>query len=352
MNSVPWGTAYTIHLLMGGAACLAMKIFLRPSLLIWLGQRPFCSPNWLSIWRIPIIWIGQLIFLIFGPDHLELQFIGFMLTATGLMLDHIDGKQAKHLATIALRRVGSPVLKLIKGDLVITPKAGISNGQSPLTPTNEIWAWYEQVKSPGPPPVIERSQVVMEEWIWRLMPGQTRLPMFNLVKDQRDQGAHRLVLTGMGEWIDPLVDKFNFLPVLVYFGAIGLIHPASVIVAVVIDLFGTIIRAPFNQLPIFRRLQVLVKETKASFIGKIKALFHSLTLLAVMPAAGRWLNADQLQKSFVISTVLLSVACMLGALSVLSRLTLREVILRSTGHRSSYVRLTKLFDHDIDEEKK
>jgi len=70
----------------------AMSILLIPPFILkWVGRQRFGSPNWLSVWRLPITWTGYVIFFCLDP------FIGFMVAVGGVTLDRIDGKVAKLL---------------------------------------------------------------------------------------------------------------------------------------------------------------------------------------------------------------------------------------------------------------
>lgn len=58
-------------------------------LLVAIGKLPGLAPNWLSIWRFPLVWGGFALYL--GYD----AYIGFALVVLGFMFDRMDGKVAE-----------------------------------------------------------------------------------------------------------------------------------------------------------------------------------------------------------------------------------------------------------------
>lgn len=344
MPAMTWPFAYLLYLGVGISVSLILKYGSRPRFLRWLGQRPFCSPNWVSLWRIPIIWYGQGLFITADGSHLRL-FTGFMLVVVGLMLDHLDGKMAKNLIA-GLKKIR--FLTEYNGNIVIThhhPEAKADG----LTADNQLWAWFEEKETnKDGVEVRHRYKVVLEEWVWMLMAPYTRVPMFK-VEMTKNGFDRQLVLTGIGEWLDPLIDKLNFHPLFCYFAYTGLLNGYVVAAAVSIDLFGTILRTPFIELPGLRRFENYVREVKATPIGKSKVVFQFCTLLAIMPAAAHWLTTEGLTISYYITSSILAIADVIALGSVISRLTLREMIISSREGKRSYGLLRRFFDHDVEE---
>lgn len=347
MQSISWPYAYLLYLGVGTTLCLGMLFGSRPRYLRWLGQLPYCSPNWITLWRIPVIWVGQYLYITAHGDH-TLLFTGFLLVAGGLMLDRLDGKMAKVLLK-SLKQVEEKVE--CQGNVVIiTQLLPNQKMKSGLTSDGQVWAWYEEkvVDNEGNE-TIDRYKIALEYWVWQLTVPATRLPMFKVVADEKNSFDRQLKLTGIGEWLDPLVDKFNFLPFYVYLGHASLMNIYVVLIVVSLDLFSSFMREPFKAYWPFSKLQPFVNEAKATPLGKFKIIFQFIALLAVMPAAAGWLNTHEAKTSYYIVSSMLALAALIGMGSVISRLTLREWLISSREGKRGYGLLRRFFDHDIEE---
>lgn len=56
--------------------------------LIKIGKTPYLSPNWLTLWRMPISWLGYMLYF------LGYYYLGFSITVFAFILDRFDGKVA------------------------------------------------------------------------------------------------------------------------------------------------------------------------------------------------------------------------------------------------------------------
>lgn len=88
--SLPWE--------LKAAGCMAPGILLvvafllvPKSILAQIGQVPFLSPNWITVWRVVIFWIGAALFFRVDP------FIGYLAIVVASILDVIDGRMATAL---------------------------------------------------------------------------------------------------------------------------------------------------------------------------------------------------------------------------------------------------------------
>lgn len=54
-----------------------------------IGKLPGLAPNWLSIWRFPLVWTGFALYLYYDA------YIGFTLVVLGFTMDRMDGKVAE-----------------------------------------------------------------------------------------------------------------------------------------------------------------------------------------------------------------------------------------------------------------
>lgn len=79
-----------LYTVAGVGTALALLAIPRP-VLHRLARVPGLSPNWLSLWGVPLT-LGGVYLLVEG-----VSFLGFMSALTGLMLDRIDGKMATGL---------------------------------------------------------------------------------------------------------------------------------------------------------------------------------------------------------------------------------------------------------------
>jgi len=194
-----WPWRYAALLLIGTVFCISLLVFSYPRLLRFISLLPFCSPNWLSIQRTWVVWLGQYLFFT-AVGVIDLILAGFLIEAFGLILDRIDGKQAK-------ARIAS---------IIFIKPANYSN--NPMADESNLWAWYavEEEDENGEKILVDK-RIVLEEWIRILYKGNTVVPMFIIEFDtQAKPPAPRVRLSGIGEWLDPLIDKLNFLPILFY----------------------------------------------------------------------------------------------------------------------------------------
>lgn len=337
MYEMPWPWVYLGFLLCGTVLSLSMLFFSWPSLLQKLATLPLSSPNHISVWRLPIIALGECLYIYQGKlEHPSLGwlFTGFLLVVAGLTLDRLDGKQAKAILN-SLVFLASP------------PR---------IAPVSS-WAWYpEEVKNSAG----EKSQVwrVIEvtTTLRQLSQTKTGLPMFRLTswtlsknRPPLEAGALEMdqviELTGIGEWLDPLIDKANFHPVFLYLAYLGQLNPSVVFLMLLTDFIGTILRAPFDKLPGFQALQQFVGISKATAFGKIKVVGQFVTLLAIMPMLANWLAPSELVKSCQIASGILLLSLISGLLSVLSRLVLMDKFLRLTGLNHTFNAFNKRFEH-------
>ena len=320
-----WVKQYLALLGLGGALALAMLQAVTPSLLCNLALLPYGSPNWLSLWRIPVIWLGQIIFFS-ANGRLSWLICGLLLVVEGLITDRLDGRGAKSL----LRR-----LRFLSSN---------DNGRD--GEKVYLWALYRVARKNTLGEEIQCDErVILDEWIWRLTCVYTKLPMFRVEKDEVNPGLLRLVVTGIGDWLDPLVDKFNYLPVFAYLAWRDLACWWMAALMILVDLCGTLIREPFISHPFLRRLTPYVREMKASALGKTKVIWQILTLLAVIPAGAGWLSPTERQVSWWVVSSLLSLAVLTGLLSVLSRLAVIDLLWRIPGLRKHYQRLSQTYEH-------
>jgi phosphatidylglycerophosphate synthase len=343
LSQYGWPLYYAAMLLVGIALALTLLALSRPKLLRIIGTLPYCSPNWLSVWRLPVVAIGQLIFLTAG-SNLDLLWTGFLISVAGLTFDRIDGKVAESL--LARLRF------LPDGYDLADPAAKISqiHYRGPLTAQNEIWVWYAHTTEDKDGNKQTRDRrVVYEEWMRNLTSHDTVLPMFHLELDPVKQPqALRLHLTGMGEWLDPHIDKFNILPLLIYTAWVGALSPAAVIPMVLVDLFSAIMRKPFDRVPLINKLHQFSREAKAGPLGKSKFAWEFFSLLIVAPTLAGWLKPEEARFTFVAGSLVLCIGVLTGLLGVITRLTLMNYLLSLPGLRRFNHNFKKAFEHEVE----
>ncbi|MCC7432117.1 hypothetical protein IT412_01180 [Candidatus Peregrinibacteria bacterium] len=337
MYETTWPWVYLGFLLCGTVLSLLMISSSTPTLLVKLAKQPFGSPNHVSVWRLPIIALGQCLYIYQGKlEHPSLGwlFTGFLLVVAGLTLDRLDGKQAKAVLDSLVFLASPPRIDPISS-----------------------WAWYsEEIKNSAG----EKSQVwrvvQITTTLQQLSEPNTILPMFRLNRWTQaknrpsfEAGATEqdqvIELTGIGEWLDPMIDKLNFHPVFLYLAYLGCLNPTVVFLMLLTDLIGTVIRAPFDKLSGFRALQQIVGISKATAFGKIKVVGQFITLLSIMPVTANWLSQPEQVKSYQIASGILLLSLISGLLSVLSRLVLMDKFLRLTGLSQTYNAFNKRFEH-------
>jgi phosphatidylglycerophosphate synthase len=340
-----WIPTYTAMLVVGGLTVLFLHLITPPRLLRYTGVWPFCSPNWISILRVPVTLIGLGMYFHSQGDPYEL-WVGYELTVLGMYLDRLDGKVAKSLLS---RLTFLPDMVLITPDgqrqisspRVLTP---------PLTSDYRLWAWYEtEEKINGQVAKVQR-RVLVEDWIHRLTKPATVLPMFEL--NRSEDPAYpglRLQMTRLGGCIDPGSDKFCFITVLIYMLLNSLVFSWMAVLMILSDLFSTVMRWPFDRVPVFRLLQRWVVEEKASSLGKTKVIWQILTMLSIMPAAAAWLQPGDLLYSRIITSSLLGLAVVTGILSNLSRMSVWHSVIRVLGLENANRNFKQFFDHKVAE---
>lgn len=143
----------------------------------------------------------------------------------------------------------------------------------------------------------------------------------------------------LGKWFDPLGDKLKYLPMIILFTLAGLIPLWVTIGIICFAVFGTLIRNPINigarmaytaskmrrDSGLVRALywlgSRLVRKSKASAFGKLKATLEALGLVVCIPYFLKWCD-----ESLPIPEVVYQAALVLGALSILSRMRLGRTI--------------------------
>lgn len=361
MNSLPyWLGTYLMMLGVGGVFALVLLYVITPiRLLKYTGTIPGMTANWVSIERVPVTLYGFGIWFTADGDQSQL-WLGFLVTVLGLSMDRLDGKIAKAIISrlrflLTIRMIGSDG-KSVYGNSseVLSP---------PLTRDNQLWAWYEMKevvvtrvpRKPGSRRLRKHrtekktlKPVLLEDWIHGLTPFHTFVPMFIIVKQEggNHAGLH-LKLTGLGEVIDPGADKLCYLPIFAYLAMMGHLQMTAAVLMIAVDIFGTILRRPFDTLPGFRRLQRLVGEEKASPYGKTKVAFQIFTLLAIMPETAGWLGGKGQVVSFWLTSGLLWLAVLMGVLSVLSRMVFWQSLAKKIGIARFNRRFRKFYEHDI-----
>jgi phosphatidylglycerophosphate synthase len=335
-----WTWRYIAYLVIGAGFSLAIMALAKPNRLFWLGQIPGFSPNWLSLWRIPLVALG---FILFLNDY---HFPGLMIVVFALTLDRIDGKMAMtfkgRLRSVPMQAQQEPLapprhLRLVK--LPAGLNVPLYNGR--LTG----WHVFEREDLRGHRHRQDR-RIFLDDWIFLHIGDQTWLPMFKLSPDLKvNPPSLRLTYTGIGEWLDPLVDKLNFLPIFTYLAYVGELRWWAVLPMIWVDLTSTVIRNPFLQLPVFRLLSPYLRESKAGPFGKIKYIFQFTSLLALMPSAAGWLpRSEQVNSAYIASLVLLF-AVLAGSLGIFGRLTFFNTLLHRLALLKRYRSLRVWFEH-------
>jgi len=88
-ENLPGEVRMALFLLSGVVISLAMLAIPKKGLRT-IGKTPGLSPNWVTFWRLPILWLGVALYL-------TIPFAGFCVCAFALMLDRMDGKIAAAL---------------------------------------------------------------------------------------------------------------------------------------------------------------------------------------------------------------------------------------------------------------
>jgi len=77
-----------IYVLTGIATSIPF-LLIPTRLVVRIGKVRYLSPNWLSIWRTPLAWIGYIVYF------LGFHFVGFLIVVEAFMLDRFDGRVAQ-----------------------------------------------------------------------------------------------------------------------------------------------------------------------------------------------------------------------------------------------------------------
>lgn len=202
-------------------------------ILAWAAHRPLFAPNCITLWRLPLAWIGIAMFFDSHPEA------GCNLIVASLGLDKLDGVAARATGKVAPPIIGFATWRHFWRELTF---AGIST---------------------------------------------------------------------TGKWLDPLVDKLTILPVLTFFGLRGYVPLSAVIVMILIELFGTYLRANAKQ------MKIKVKETAASGFGKVKVALQIATMFLCLCYDQRWLVSH----SWILDLTTIA-ALIFAVLSVVSRMSL------------------------------
>lgn len=348
----PWVVQYILYIVGGALFSLCLIGLSTPNRLFIIAQIPGLSPNWLSFWRIPLVWLGFGLYL--GGYHL----VGFLIVVFGLTLDRLDGKEATAMKeriepiplepekskTLVLRRITDhPAIKKAKQQL---QQAGVN---APLY-KNHLTGWHLFVRETARGQKQQQDKrIYLDPWIFNHIRSHTWLPMFKLEPDLKANPASlRLTYTGLGEWFDPLVDKINFLPFFVFLAFRGELYWWAVFPMIWVDLAGTVIRRPFIDWKIFGWLKRMVREAKSGPFGKTKYIFQFTSLLVVMPSVAGWIPASSRPDSAFLASIFLFLAVIGGSFGVSSRFIFFSIMLYRLGLKRLYRRFRALYEHDTD----
>lgn len=94
-SALPGELKTFVYLTVGLAIVIAMLAVPR-STLAWLGSKRFLSPNWISIWRLPVFYIGA------GLYWSDFTFVGYCVVVIAFVMDRLDGKVADVLEEVEL----------------------------------------------------------------------------------------------------------------------------------------------------------------------------------------------------------------------------------------------------------
>lgn len=135
--------------------------------------------------------------------------------------------------------------------------------------------------------------------------------------------------TAIGKWLDPLIDKLSFIPILFIFAYKGLLVWWLAVAIIMFDIVGTFMRPPFNF------IKQHVRTSQATGFGKMKSLSQWITVVVCIPYDRMWVES-----LLWIPQIPLTIATLLGALSVVSRLRINRDVDDVTN------RVTSIFRHD------
>jgi phosphatidylglycerophosphate synthase len=338
-----WIWTYVVMLMVGGLTVLFLHLITPPRVVRVTGTLPGGSPNWISIIRVPVTLLGLFLYFSSGGDAFWL-WLGFELTVIGMYMDRLDGKVAKNLIA-RLKFLPEIVLLSPDGSPIVAAPRTI---RAPLTSNGVLWAWYESEEKINGKKVKVQRRVEIEDWINFLMKPATRLPMFELVRSEDPAyPGLRLKQTRLGGCIDPISDKLITIPVFIYQSALGMIFPWTAALMILSDLFSTIMRWPFDRVPGFRRLQKWIVTENASYLGKTKYVWQTLTMLATMPAAAHWLHSGDLRYSRLVASSFLILGVLTGIFSNISRTSFWQQLILKLGLQKANRNFAEVFEHKV-----
>ncbi|MFA4954935.1 MAG: CDP-alcohol phosphatidyltransferase family protein [Patescibacteria group bacterium] len=96
-SSAPWQLKFVVCLAAGLIVALAI-LSISKKRLARLSQKPFCSPNWISLYRFPLFWLGVSIFFSISP------FWGCIIVIAACVWDVVDGKMSVGMAEAGIFR--------------------------------------------------------------------------------------------------------------------------------------------------------------------------------------------------------------------------------------------------------
>ncbi len=338
-----WIWTYVVMLMVGGLTVLFLHLITPPRVVRITGTWPGCSPNWISIWRVPITLIGLAVYFSSGGDAVGL-WIGFELTVIGMYMDRLDGKVAKNLIA-RLKFLPEIVLLAPDGSPIVASPRKI---RAPLTSNNELWAWFEAEEKINGQVIKVQKRALIENWVTFLMKPSTCLPMFELVRSEDPAyPGLRLKQTRLGGCIDPVSDKLITIPVFIYQSILYMVFPWTAFLMILSDLVSTVMRWPFDRVPGFRLLQKWIVTENASYVGKTKYAWQTLTMLSTMPAAAHWLRTGDLGYSRWIASSFLILGVLTGIFSNLSRTSFWQRMIRTMGLHKANRNFKEFFDHKV-----
>ncbi len=228
------------------------------------GFRPF-SPNWITIQGLLITLVGFIIFLQWD------MWWGIAIGAFGAALDRLDGKMAfameqeltppSQWGTDAERNALATIKRASGDEVLHIPDS-----------THRLWLFWFELNFPG--------------------------------------------ATDLGKVIDPFADKLKSAAILAYFGWwTNILNPWLVALMIAPEVLGTLMRRPFTF------LREWIYDSKASIVGKLKALTQWIVIALCLPFyMGKCVEGSWCEPFLVVPNVILALSILFAILSVLSRL--------------------------------
>ena len=250
--------------------------------------RPF-SPNWITAYSAVFTIVGIILY----TRH---PILGFVVVVFAATLDRLDGKMAFVLMTTLAPRnkwsTGS------SGQL-LAPVTHFTVVPTDDTSRNNLWKIIRLLfaKRPNLIPTIVVEEIAPRDsrfnrwWYEFNFPGGTDL----------------------GEVFDPASDKVKSLSILIYFVFQGTLNPWLVCLLAATELFGTVIRRPFNL------LQSHIGKTKATGVGKYKVMIQWLLVILCAPYHQHWIEQDHW--AYGMESGLIWIQCLVDLLAIASVLS-------------------------------